>query len=439
MKFCSKSDVNDSYDPFKQAERQMLALLSWPSTTDIKTAKDFSPKFKRNPDQNSNLETSPTSAFSQYPNKNEKFVKNSKTSANVKKNLNETFENENKKNGRQEKPTYSAADDWEQIFEKHFDLNRNEMTEKMTNSVKSALDDLLKNTIQNNHPTSDKTKSTSPERAALKNKNNLTDNSIISEVLYTSTPKQTSKTRSKNRENESDQMHKTYQKNSGLTCGRITPPQDFDDPAAKVRQDDKKYRNSGMSLSSLSFCSQISDTTLADEEVMRSSLEIVGKAAAAAISKTPRRKYARSQSVFEERNKMLFAKTYDPNLSSSDDNEIDSLPNIVDKQGKKSPSRNSYPKSVPSHFFRSQSVFEERCNKGDGDHTDEGGHISSPEKNRNRKAKLSGDSAYSRYFIFIIFFYYIKKFCDSQNNLKVGKYKLNLSKTATSIYCVTIA
>ncbi|KAK6629602.1 hypothetical protein RUM43_003419 [Polyplax serrata] len=387
--FQIKSDVAELYEPFKQAERQMLALLSWPSTTDIKAAKDFSPKTKRNSNSNSNLKTSPTSAFTKYP--DGKTVKNERQT-NAKKNLNETFVNEEtgrRTNSLQEKPTYTSADDWEQIFEKHFDLNRNDVTDKMTSSVKSALDGLLKNTIQNSFTEKFKSSAVTP----TKGRNDLSDSSIIEEILYTSTPKQTSRVRHADSMVESTKSRKSLQKSVDSTYDL----EDINDSIGKVKgtEDKSKNRNSEISLSGLSFCSQISDTTLADEEVMRSNLEIVGKAAAAAaVSRTPRRKYARSQSVFEERNRMLFAKTYDPNATSSDDNEVDIVPKINDKQEKKSPPRNAYPKPVLSHFFRSQSVFDGRC-KGDGDHTDEGDHMSSPESNRNRKAKLSGDSAYS--------------------------------------------
>lgn len=362
----------------------MLALLSWPSTVDIQSVTEITPnsKVRSNSNQTINLETSPTSAFKKYSLKSDKT--NFRPSTNKK--VNETFNilEANKKNKREEKPTYTAADDWEQIFEKHFDLNRNEMTDEMTKSVKSALDGFILNAIKNNSNLYDKTETIS------KSPNAVMDSSVITNVMYTSTPKQPT-----GLSKDIEQSNKAERQNSMETNDRIPPPGDFVDIYEKDKIHEKNNRNSGISLSRLSFSSQISDTAIADEEVMRSNLELLGKAAAAVAGRTTRRKYARSQSVFDERNKMLFAKTYDPQFSSSDDNDVESLALYIDKQGINVPPRNPNPKPVPSHFYRSKSVVNDRC-RGDGDFTDDGEHISSPESNKHRKAKLSGDSAYSR-------------------------------------------
>lgn len=371
---------DDNYDPFKQAERQMMALLSWPSATDLKTHSDPS---RFSPSRSANLDPSPNSAFSRYQNKDEQLSKELKDNVNQQKVQNTTFEvpQTKKQNERnQYRPSYTAPDDWEEIFEKHFDLNRNEMTDKMTRSVKSALDGLLKNANNEN--------SDSFEVTPRKNKSDVSENSILSDTKYTSTPKVTQRSLSKSDSVESGRKTpSTYRKKSNR-FDRITPPDDFSD--VKDERDGKSNRNSGVSLSSLSFCSQISDTTIADDEFPRTNLEIVG----VATPRNTKKKFARSQSVFDERNKMLFAKTFDRDFSSSDENENESvLPTLIDKR--RSPSKNLHPKSVPSHFLRSQSVVDDRC-KGDGLNSDEADPVSSPESNKNRRAKMSGDSAYSR-------------------------------------------
>lgn len=373
---CSSSKSKDeSYDPFKQAERQMIALLSWPSTTDLKPESDNSRSPKTPRPSNRNLETSPTSAFSRYSSKEEHSAKDLKENANQQKVQNlsgRSSQSGKRKSGECAPVSYDAADDWEQIFEKHFDLNRNEMNEKMTRSVKSALDGLLK-----------KSYSSSPERETSpsgRNRSELSESSVIEEVAYTSTPKKSSRTSIADATFE-----RSPAANGKNPYGRVTPPEELSDSR-------KSNRNSGVSLSSLSFCSHASDTTLADEEIMRTNLEIVG--VGKPTPRTSKRRFARSQSVFDERNKMLFAKTFDSHLSSSDENEL--LPTISDHlPGKKSSLINSYPKSIPSHFPRSQSVMDGRC-RGDGGHFGERDQVSSPESGKNRKGKMSGDSAYSR-------------------------------------------
>lgn len=362
--FCRREKKDESYDPFKQAERQMMALLSWPSTADLKTNNETAnPSSHPRLSPSRNLQTSPTSAFTKYPNKDVKMSKDVNDNINQKKNNHER--------------TYTAADDWEEIFEKHFDLNRNDVSDKMTKSVKSALDGLLKK---------------SPRKTDLTNfsvstpeKNKTDGSSLISDMIYTSTPKSVNSDKKYRTPDSKPKTPSTYRKTTGDAYGRISPPDDFGDSVGKENLQNKSNRNSGISLSSLSFSSQVSDTTIADDEVSRNNLEIIG----ISTPRTARRKFARSQSVFDERNKMLFAKTFDRNFSSSDENDLDqSLPNIV---------KNKNPQSTtsPSRFPRSQSVADDR-RKGDGDHSDEGDNVSSPETNKNRKAKMSGDSAYSR-------------------------------------------
>lgn len=385
----------------------MMALLSWPSTADLKGTsntdtsnnnKNESINNKMNNIKNKsfpqprlspsrNLEASPTSAFSKYPYKDLKIPKD------VNENPSGNKMEKSKESDKNETYTYSAADDWEQIFEKHFDLNRNEMTEKTTKTVKSALDGLLKKSPKKTDLSdrSGKDSVWTPQR----NRSNASENSVLDEMqmAFTSTPKDSGSV-SNSKVRGSSSGPKTYRKISGDDRGRISPPEDFGDFSGKENRSDKSNRNSGVSLSSLSFCSQVSDATIADDEVLRNNLEIIGVAS----PRNARRKFVRSQSVFDERNKMLFAKTFDRNFSSSDENEMDNdhaLPNILNLQNIKSGNKQAQPKSVPSHFPRSQSVLEER-RKGDGDHSDEGDHVSSPDANKNRKAKMSGDSAYSR-------------------------------------------
>lgn len=77
----------------------------------------------------------------------------------------------------------------------------------------------------------------------------------------------------------------------------------------KTDTDEPSRRHSVVSISS-----QPSDSTLADEGVFWANLEsMLGN------KKSRNRTFARSKSVFEDRNRMLFLQTYDPEATSSED------------------------------------------------------------------------------------------------------------------------